>query len=64
VATVKEAIGRLDAHERECALRYENIERRLDAGSRRFDRLEALLWGMYPTVVGTIISVVALMKWI
>tara|TARA_R100001443_G_scaffold74268_2_gene82049 strand:- start:2956 stop:3246 length:291 start_codon:yes stop_codon:yes gene_type:complete len=64
VASVKEAITRLEAHEKECAIRYQNIEQRLESGAKRFDRLENLLWGMYPTVIGTIISVVALMKWI
>ena len=31
---------RLDGHERECALRYEFIERRLDEGSKKFLRIE------------------------
>ena len=33
----------LEAHERECAIRYENIEKRLEAGSKRFDKLEIML---------------------
>ena len=39
MATVKESLARIEAHEKECALRYENIEKRLDAGSKKFDRL-------------------------
>ena len=31
---------RLSGHERECALRYEYIERRLEEGSQKFLRIE------------------------
>jgi hypothetical protein len=53
--TVKDALAELNAHERECAIRYEYIEKRLDEGSAKFKRLEMLLWGMYPFIVGSII---------
>ena len=59
MATVKEAILRLEAHEKECSLRYENIENRLESGAKRFDRLEMMLWSMYPFIL----SVIALFKW-
>jgi|TARA_R100001163_G_scaffold4676_1_gene6015 hypothetical protein len=55
VATVKDALAELNAHERECAIRYEYIEKRLDEGSAKFKRLEMLLWGIYPFIVGSII---------
>ena len=55
MATVKDAIAELNAHERECAIRYEYIEKRLDEGSAKFKRLEMLLWGIYPFIVGSII---------
>ena len=48
MATVKESLARLEAHEKECALRYENIEKRLDAGSKKFDRLMMMIVGVYP----------------
>ena len=41
--TVKEAIQRLDAHERECLTRYQNIEKQLDAGTKRFDDIDKRL---------------------
>ena len=44
---VNTADVRLDGHERECALRYEFIERRLDEGSKKFLRIEKMLWGLY-----------------
>jgi len=49
---------RLNGHERECALRYEFIERRLDEGSKKFLRIEKMLWGLY----GLVAVAVAYMK--
>ena len=45
----------LEAHEKECALRYENIEKRLNAGSKRFDKLESMLWAVYPFILVSIV---------
>jgi|TARA_R100000808_G_scaffold8556_1_gene24190 hypothetical protein len=50
-----EALVEIKSHQRECTIRYENIEKRLDEGSAKFKRLELLLWGVYPFMVGTII---------
>ena len=47
----EKAIASLEAHEKECAVRYESIERRLDSGSKRFDRLELMIWGVYARVI-------------
>ena len=58
--TVKEAIARIEVHEKECALRYSSIEQRLESGSKRFDKLELMLWSMYPFII----SVLAAFKWI
>ena len=44
------------AFERECALRFEFIEKRLDEGSSKFKRLEALLWGVYPVVITCLLA--------
>ena len=56
MATVKDALAELNAHERECANRYEYIEKRLNEGSAKFKRLEMLLWGVYPFIVAIIIG--------
>ena len=53
----KTAISKIEVHEKECAIRYENIEKRLEDGSRRFDRLEAMLWAVYPFIVGAVVLV-------
>ena len=47
----EKAIAQIEAHERECAIRYEAIEKRLQSGEKRFDRLEMMIWGVYVTVV-------------
>ena len=55
MATVKDALNQINSHEKECAIRYQNIEKRLDEGSEKFRRLENLLWGVYPFIVGAIV---------
>ena len=52
MATVKEALLKLEAHERECEVRMQNIEKRLEDGSVRFKKSEMMLWGMYPLIIG------------
>lgn len=47
----EKAIAKIEAHEKECALRYEAIEQRLQSGEKRFDRLEMMIWGVYATVI-------------
>tara|TARA_R100001440_G_scaffold43871_1_gene63625 strand:- start:356 stop:508 length:153 start_codon:yes stop_codon:yes gene_type:complete len=43
----------LETHERECAIRYENIEKRLEAGSKKFVRFEQMIWGLYALIITT-----------
>ncbi len=43
----------LEMHEQICAIRYENIEKRLESGSARFIRMEMLIYGLYATIIGT-----------
>jgi hypothetical protein len=47
MATVKEAMLKIEAHEKECAIRYQNIEKRLDEGGKKFDKLERMILGLY-----------------
>ena len=55
MATVKDALYQIQTHEKECAIRYQNIEKRLDEGSAKFKKLENMLWGVYPFMVGAIV---------
>ena len=47
MTTAREAIAKEESHEKECVIRYENIERRLQEGSEKFKRLEMIMWGLY-----------------
>lgn len=51
---LEQAVSRIEAHERECAIRYENIEKRLEDGSKRFDKLESMIWAVYPFIVAVV----------
>lgn len=50
---MENARSRIDQHEEICALRYKNIEDRLDSGSKRFIRLESMIWGLYVLIIGS-----------
>jgi|TARA_R100000655_G_scaffold66393_2_gene104888 cell fate (sporulation/competence/biofilm development) regulator YmcA (YheA/YmcA/DUF963 family) len=52
----QEALSEIKAHQRECAVRYEHIEKRLDEGSAKFKRLEMLIWGVYPFIAISILA--------
>ncbi len=51
---VNDVLARLEKHEAECAVRYEMINKQLDNGEKRFDKLEALIISMYPFILVTI----------
>ena len=55
MATVKDAIKAIESHERECKVLYKSIDRRLEEGSKRFDKLENMIWAVYPFIVGAIV---------
>lgn len=50
---MEKAKSRIDQHEEICALRYAQIEKRLDQGSERFVRLENMIWGIYALIIGS-----------
>ena len=52
----QEALSEIKTHQRECAVRYEYIEKRLDEGSEKFKKLEMMIWGVYPFMVATIVA--------
>ena len=55
MATVKDAIKAIESHERECKVLYKSIDRRLEEGSKRIDKLENMIWAVYPFIVGAIV---------
>ena len=57
----QEALIKLEAHEKECLIRYENIQRQLDEHNARFDKLDAamnrqliVIMTIIPLVIGVI----------
>ena len=52
--------GQLEAHERECAIRYEYVKNKLEGLEKRMWRLEGLIMVSTITVVGAAIAVVTL----
>ena len=52
------ALQKIEVHEAECSLRYETINARLEAGSQRFDKLEKMIWGIYPIMVSSLVGIV------
>jgi hypothetical protein len=58
MTTVKEMEVKLSGHEKECAVRYANIEKQLDQGNAKFDKIntrfdavDKRLWLLYPFVL-------------
>lgn len=52
------ALKKIEIHEAECALRYDAINKRLDSGSARFDKLEKMIWGMYPLMFSSLLGII------
>ena len=54
MASVKDALNAIESHERECRALYKSIDKRLEAGSKRFDKLESMIWAVYPFIVAVV----------
>ena len=50
----KDALTKIETHEKECALRFKAIEERLERGSARMDRMEMSIWGVYPFILASV----------
>jgi hypothetical protein len=59
MTTIKEAMSKIESHEKECAIRYENIEKRLDQGQDKFKRLENMIWGLYLLLITSSIGIIS-----
>ena len=55
MATTKEAIQKIETHEKECSIRYKNIEKGLEDGAKRFDKLENMIWAVYPFILVSLV---------
>jgi|TARA_B100000700_G_C14406823_1_gene561740 acyl carrier protein phosphodiesterase len=54
MATIKDALNAIEAHERECKALYKSIDKRLEDGSKRFDKLDNMIWAVYPFIVAVV----------
>jgi|TARA_R110001592_G_scaffold352130_1_gene649737 hypothetical protein len=51
VSKRKSAVEKISIHEAECAQRYIAIEKRLDSNSKQVEKLEKMVWGIYPFIL-------------
>lgn len=62
MSDLEQAISRLEAHERECSVRYEMIQMQLDEHNKRFDRLESLMSRGFMTMGALITLAIAVLE--
>ena len=55
MATAKDALNAIESHENECRVLYKSIDKRLEDGSKRFDKLENMIWAVYPFILVSIV---------
>ena len=60
----QEALLKIEAHEKECSIRYEAIQRQLDQADARFDRLEKLMLQGFGMIGTSIIVAIALLEFL
>mgnify|MGYP001261723008 CR=1 FL=1 len=56
MAKTDELLARLEKHEAECSIRYEEIQRRLDDGKKTMDKLDTKITANFKYLVGIIIA--------
>ena len=54
MTTIKDALNAIESHERECKALYKSIDKRLEDGSKRFDKLDNMIWAVYPFIVAVV----------
>ena len=50
----EEALKRIEIHEAECKLMREMMEKRLDQGQERFNKIERMILAMYPFILAAL----------
>ena len=54
MATIKDALNAIESHERECKALYKSMDKRVEDGSKRFDKLDNMIWAVYPFIVAVV----------
>jgi len=50
--------AKLEAHERECAIRYQSVQEKLDGLDKRLWRLEAMMMASTLSVIAAVIALI------
>lgn len=58
----EKALLKLEAHEQECLIRYESIQKTLDQHHSRFDKLERYLVGGFGMIATMIVLTITLLE--
>ena len=61
---INEALLKLEAHEKECLIRYENIQRQLDEHNGRFDKIDAAFNRQLIVIITVIPVVIGLVEFL
>ena len=61
---INEALLKLEAHEKECSIRYENIQRQLDEHNARFDKIDAAFNRQLIVIITVIPVVIGLVEFL
>jgi hypothetical protein len=54
MSAAEEALKRIEIHEAECRLMREMMEKRLDQGQARFNKVERMILAMYPFILASL----------
>ena len=55
MSKTEELLLRIEGHEKECAVRYEMIQRQMDDGVKRFDKLEKMVMSIDQGIIASIV---------
>tara|TARA_R100001015_G_C4630390_1_gene191973 strand:- start:1485 stop:1679 length:195 start_codon:yes stop_codon:yes gene_type:complete len=55
--TTKDLLAKLEKHEAECALRLENVQKQLEKGAEKMQRLENRIYGFNAILLTGIVAI-------
>jgi hypothetical protein len=53
------AVAGIEKHEAECNLKYAHIKEELTSGTKKFVRLENIIWGLYALIISGGIAIIS-----
>ena len=55
---IAETIAGIEKHESECNIKYAHIKEQLSDGSKKFIRLENIIWGLYVLIISGGVAII------